>query len=116
MMDTCSRLGYLTVSDEGLYTLFSSLNRMPLASKWVTQARAPLGGERSMSRSEGCSGPVAQLLACIGEQFTEGDEVCGIVVNVRAKQDKLCIWTKTAANEAAQAPPLPAAPIAHLPT
>jgi hypothetical protein len=45
----------------------------------------------------------AQLLACIGEQFTEGDEVCGIVVNVRAKQDKLCIWTKTAANEAAQA-------------
>ena len=45
----------------------------------------------------------AQLLACIGEQFTEGDEVCGIVVNVRAKQDKLCIWTRTAANEAAQA-------------
>jgi translation initiation factor 4E len=43
-----------------------------------------------------------QLLACIGEQFTEGDEICGIVVNVRAKQDKLCVWTKTAANEAAQ--------------
>ena len=49
----------------------------------------------------------AQLLACIGEQFTEGDEICGIVVNVRAKQDKLCIWTKTAANEAAQANPAP---------
>lgn len=45
---------------------------------------------------------LAQILACIGEQFTEGDEICGIVVNVRAKQDKLCIWTKTAANEAAQ--------------
>ena len=44
----------------------------------------------------------AQLLACIGEQFTEGDEICGIVVNVRAKQDKLCVWTKTASNEAAQ--------------
>ncbi|BDA46266.1 Eukaryotic translation initiation factor 4E-1 [Coccomyxa sp. Obi] len=42
------------------------------------------------------------ILACIGEQFTEGDEICGIVVNVRAKQDKLCVWTKTAANEAAQ--------------
>ncbi|KAK9818154.1 hypothetical protein WJX72_007894 [[Myrmecia] bisecta] len=42
------------------------------------------------------------LLACIGEQFTEGDEVCGIVVNVRAKQDKVCLWTRTAANEAAQ--------------
>lgn len=43
-----------------------------------------------------------QLLASIGEQFTEGDEICGIVVNVRAKQDKLCVWTKTASNEAAQ--------------
>ena len=43
-----------------------------------------------------------QLLACIGEQFTEGEEICGVVVNVRAKQDKLCIWTKSASNEAAQ--------------
>jgi hypothetical protein len=45
-----------------------------------------------------------QLLACIGEQFAEGDEVCGIVVNMRAKQDKLCLWSKTAANEASQVP------------
>ena len=52
---------------------------------------------------EGVALAGAQLLACIGEQFTEGDEICGIVVNVRQKQDKLCIWTKTAANEAAQA-------------
>lgn len=43
-----------------------------------------------------------QLLACIGEQFTEGEEICGVVVNVRAKQDRLCIWTKSASNEAAQ--------------
>ena len=43
-----------------------------------------------------------QLLACIGEQFTEGDEICGVVVNMRAKQDKICLWTKSAANEAAQ--------------
>jgi len=42
------------------------------------------------------------LLACIGEQFTESDEVCGVVVNMRAKQDKICLWTKTAANEAVQ--------------
>lgn len=41
-------------------------------------------------------------MACIGEQFTEGDEICGIVVNVRARQDRLCMWTKTASNEAAQ--------------
>jgi hypothetical protein len=43
-----------------------------------------------------------QVLACIGEQFDDGDEVCGIVVNVRAKQDRISMWTKTASNEAAQ--------------
>jgi len=42
------------------------------------------------------------LLAMIGEQFDEGDEICGAVVNVRARQDKIAMWTKNAANEAAQ--------------
>lgn len=46
--------------------------------------------------------PYLQLLACIGEQFSEGEELCGVVVNVRAKQDRLCVWTKSASNEAAQ--------------
>lgn len=43
-----------------------------------------------------------QVLACIGEQFTEGDEVCGVAVNIRGKGDRIDLWTKTAANEAAQ--------------
>lgn len=38
----------------------------------------------------------------IGEQFDHGDEICGAVVNVRSKQEKISIWTKNAANEAAQ--------------
>jgi len=42
------------------------------------------------------------LLAAVGEQFAEGDEVCGVVVNVRQKQDKVCLWTRTASDEAAQ--------------
>ncbi|KAF5738291.1 hypothetical protein HS088_TW13G01187 [Tripterygium wilfordii] len=42
------------------------------------------------------------LLAMIGEQFDHGDEICGAVVNVRARQDKISIWTKNASNEAAQ--------------
>ena len=42
------------------------------------------------------------LLAAVGEQFAEGDEVCGVVVNVRPKQDKVCLWTRTASDEAAQ--------------
>jgi translation initiation factor 4E len=42
------------------------------------------------------------VLACIGEQFDDGDEVCGIVVSIRPKQDRIAVWTKTAANEAVQ--------------
>lgn len=46
-----------------------------------------------------------QLLAMIGEQFDYGDEICGAVVNVRGKQEKIGLWTKTATNEAAQVTP-----------
>lgn len=42
------------------------------------------------------------LLAMIGEQFDHGDEICGAVVNIRAKQDKISMWTKNAANESVQ--------------
>ncbi|KAG0462614.1 hypothetical protein HPP92_021090 [Vanilla planifolia] len=42
------------------------------------------------------------LLAMIGEQFDYGDEICGAVVNVRSRQEKVSIWTKNAFNEAAQ--------------
>ena len=38
----------------------------------------------------------------IGEQFDHGDEICGAVVNVRARQEKISLWTKNATNEAAQ--------------
>lgn len=42
------------------------------------------------------------LLAIIGEQFDHGDDICGAVVNVRAKQERVSLWTKNAANESAQ--------------
>lgn len=38
----------------------------------------------------------------IGEQFDHGDEICGAVVNVRNRQEKIALWTKNAANEVAQ--------------
>jgi translation initiation factor 4E len=41
-------------------------------------------------------------LALIGEQFDHGDEICGAVVSVRARQEKIAIWTKNASNETAQ--------------
>ena len=41
-------------------------------------------------------------MALIGEQFDEPDEICGVVASVRQRQDKLALWTKAAANEAAQ--------------
>ncbi|KAG7026150.1 hypothetical protein SDJN02_12649 [Cucurbita argyrosperma subsp. argyrosperma] len=42
------------------------------------------------------------LMALIGEQFEESDEICGVVASVRQRQDKLALWTKNATNEAAQ--------------
>ncbi|KAL8090931.1 eukaryotic translation initiation factor 4E-2-like [Apium graveolens] len=45
---------------------------------------------------------MSSLLAMIGEQFDHGDEICGAVVSVRARQEKISLWTKNAANEAAQ--------------
>lgn len=43
-----------------------------------------------------------QLLAMVGEQFDHGDDICGAVVNVRTKQEKISIWTKNGLNEASQ--------------
>ncbi|XP_010920306.2 eukaryotic translation initiation factor [Elaeis guineensis] len=42
------------------------------------------------------------LMALIGEQFDESEEICGVVASVRQRQDKLALWTKTATNEAVQ--------------
>lgn len=42
------------------------------------------------------------LMALIGEQFDEAEEICGVVASVRQRQDKLSLWTRNAANEAVQ--------------
>ncbi|XP_058196052.1 eukaryotic translation initiation factor 4E-2-like isoform X1 [Rhododendron vialii] len=56
----------------------------------------------SFSRGKSDTGWLYTLLAMIGEQFDHGDEICGAVVNVRARQEKIALWTKDATNEAAQ--------------
>ncbi|KAK2393840.1 Eukaryotic initiation factor 4E protein [Trifolium repens] len=62
------------------------------------------GGKWTMQFSKGKSDTswLYTLLAMIGEQFDHGDEICGAVVNVRSRAEKISIWTKNAANEAAQ--------------
>ncbi|MGH0159782.1 UNVERIFIED_CONTAM: hypothetical protein FKN15_065791 [Acipenser sinensis] len=48
------------------------------------------------------SGEWIQLLCLIGESFDEASEdVCGAVVNVRPKGDKLAIWTGNCENKEA---------------
>lgn len=42
------------------------------------------------------------MLACIGEQFENGDDICGIGCCVRPGKDRIELWTRTAANEAMQ--------------
>nr|AKL79693.1 eukaryotic translation initiation factor 4E [Vasconcellea quercifolia] len=62
------------------------------------------GGKWTMTFQRGKSDTcwLYTLLAMIGEQFDHGDELCGVVVNVRGRQDKISLWTKNAANETAQ--------------
>ncbi|KAL6853985.1 hypothetical protein ACP4OV_020014 [Aristida adscensionis] len=62
------------------------------------------GGKWTISCGRGKSDTMwlHTLLAMIGEQFDHGDEICGAVVSVRAKQERIAIWTKNAANETAQ--------------
>lgn len=43
-----------------------------------------------------------QLLSLIGEQFSEPSEICGGVVNIRVKGDRLALWTRTASKEQEQ--------------
>jgi translation initiation factor 4E len=42
----------------------------------------------------------ALLLAIIGEQFDQGDEVCGAVISLRANEDIISIWNRNADNQA----------------
>lgn len=49
-----------------------------------------------------CLCPCPQLLCLIGEAFDDySDEVCGAVVNVRTKGDKIAVWTSDYENREA---------------
>ena len=42
---------------------------------------------------------IFQLLCLIGEAYDDNsDEICGAVVNIRGKGDKLAMWTANAQN------------------
>ncbi|KAI8908702.1 translation initiation factor eIF 4e-like domain-containing protein, partial [Powellomyces hirtus] len=36
------------------------------------------------------------ILGVVGETFPKSDEICGVVMSIRIKQDRLSLWTKTA--------------------
>eukprot|EP00245_Coleochaete_scutata_P001074 TRINITY_DN1130_c0_g1_i1.p1 TRINITY_DN1130_c0_g1~~TRINITY_DN1130_c0_g1_i1.p1 ORF type:complete len:220 (+),score=46.70 TRINITY_DN1130_c0_g1_i1:143-802(+) len=63
--------------------------------KWT--AVLPRGNKQALDTSW-----LHTLLAMIGEQFEEGDDICGAVVQIRNKQDRIALWTKTASNESMQ--------------
>jgi len=42
------------------------------------------------------------VLACIGENFEDENEICGCVVSIRKGQDRLALWTRTAHNDTVQ--------------
>lgn len=53
----------------------------------------------SFTKSKPTQSCVLQLLCLVGESFDEASEdVCGAVVNVRPKGDKIAIWTSNCQN------------------
>lgn len=67
-----------------------------------------LGGQRSGSwwggpciQARALSSPLSgQLLCLLGDNFEEySGEVCGAVVNIRTKGDKIALWTSEAENK-----------------
>ena len=42
------------------------------------------------------------VLACIGENFEEEGEICGLVVSIRKAGDRIALWTKSGLNEHVQ--------------
>ncbi|XP_042376046.1 eukaryotic translation initiation factor 4E-1-like [Zingiber officinale] len=98
----------------GVYNNINHPNKLPIGAdfhcfklgiepKWEDPICAN-GGKWTLSCSKGKVDNLwlNTLLAMIGEQFDHGDEICGAVVNLRAKQEKISIWTKDGLNEAAQ--------------
>ncbi|KAJ0984347.1 hypothetical protein J5N97_002703 [Dioscorea zingiberensis] len=74
-----------------------------IAPKWEDPICAN-GGKWTISCPKGKADTwwLYTLLAMIGEQFEHGDYICGAVVNVRAKQEKISIWTQKGSDETAQ--------------
>ncbi|XP_069725425.1 eukaryotic translation initiation factor 4E type 1B isoform X1 [Phaenicophaeus curvirostris] len=69
----------------------------------VLTAKFPPATALNPSRdSPGCPISSLQLLCLIGEMFDDySNEVCGAVINIRAKGDKIAIWTREAEHQEA---------------
>ncbi|KAK0579318.1 hypothetical protein LWI29_024495 [Acer saccharum] len=91
---------YTFATVEEFWSLYNNINHPSklvvgadfIVSKWTVTCQR--------GKSDTCW--LYTLLALIGEQFEHGDEICGAVVNVRSRQEKVSLWTKNAANEASQ--------------
>uniref|UniRef100_A0A7N0T3V7 eIF-4F 25 kDa subunit n=1 Tax=Kalanchoe fedtschenkoi TaxID=63787 RepID=A0A7N0T3V7_KALFE len=106
---------FSTVEDFwGLYNNINIPSKFPVGSdfycfkekiepKWEDPLCAN-GGKWTAAFSKGRSDAawLYTLLAIIGEQFDYGEEICGAVINVRGRQEKVSLWTKNASNEIAQ--------------
>ena len=42
-----------------------------------------------------------KILACIGENFSDSDQICGAVVSVRKGADRIQLWTRDAHDDVA---------------
>ena len=83
-----------SLSQDGIEPMWED-NQNKRGGRWlITLAKQQRHTELDLG-----SFPSPQLLCLIGEMFDEySDEVCGAVINIRAKGDKIAIWTREAEN------------------
>ncbi|XP_057706305.1 eukaryotic translation initiation factor 4E-1A-like isoform X1 [Corythoichthys intestinalis] len=88
-----------------LITLSKQQRKADLDRFWLETVNLvpEASARRVLPRSPSCGDvPLPQLLCLVGEAFDDhSDDVCGAVINVRAKGDKIAIWTTDYENKEA---------------
>lgn len=71
---------------------------------FLCSPRGCFQSNHSLKVKKGCerASLCLQLLCLVGEAFDDhSDDVCGAVINIRAKGDKIAIWTTNCENKEA---------------
>ncbi|XP_059450909.1 eukaryotic translation initiation factor 4E-1-like, partial [Corylus avellana] len=93
----CANGGKWTITffNRGKSDTFFNRGKSNIGTKWEDPVCANVSDNL-------CKLTLNQKFFVASNFLSHGDEICGAVVNVRARQEKISVWTKNATNEAAQ--------------